>query len=319
MKKVFFLIGLLSTTIGSFAQMGDSNCTGGNFFPPLIDSFYFDSNTPTYGRLVIDTSFPGNIWQIGAVQKTGFNGALSGTNALQTDTLNPYPVNNESAAVLYIDTVSFLNGETFSLTFWHYYDTDTLADSCVLQYTSDSGKTWVNTGSIQGAYFYYSGSLNNYSMNFGWPQTMLWTGKSNGWLKESLCVNYAARKGLALPKSFGFRFLFKSDSVETNKPGWMVDNLLLRQPQLSGISVKDVNKKQGLLYPNPSASGIFRIDYPERHVQGTIEVFNNYGQLVKQEALSGTINLTDLPKGFYHYRIKFSETGQIFTGAIVYE
>lgn len=302
----------------------DPDCLGGAFPVNVLDSFYFESNTASIGKIFIDTSFPGNIWQIGAVQKPGFSNALSGTHALQTDTLNPYPVNNESAAILCLDSSIFPTSwygtnPDFSFTFWHYYDTDTLTDSCILQVSLDSGKTWVNYPVNSSFLMYYSGSLNNYGGN-PWfnSDTLFWMGRSGGWKKESVCVFFLGEKGMQLPKAYGFRFLFHSDSVETNKPGWMIDNIQLKTPQGS-LGLEKLNKEALAVYPNPSSNGVFNIDYPYHYVKGAIQLYNSYGQKVKQLPLTRTISIADQPKGLYHYRVTFSGTEQRFSGTLLYQ
>jgi hypothetical protein len=322
MKQLYLLLVFTISFLGTKAQMS-SDCMDSAFPVNVLDSFYFESNTASIGKIIIDTSFPGNIWQIGTVQKSGFFNALSGTHALQTDSLNPYPVNNESAAIFCLDSSIFHmwlgHGPDFSLTFWHYYDTDTLTDSCMLQVSLDSGRTWVNSPVNSSAMMYYSGSLNNYGGN-PWfnSDTLLWTGRSGGWRKESVCVFYLGEKGMQLPKPYGFRFLFHSDSIETNKPGWMIDNIQLKTPQGS-LGLEKLNKEALAVYPNPSSNGIFNIDYPYHYVAGTIKLYNSYGQKVKQLPLTRTISIAELPKGLYHYRVTFSGTDQRFSGTLLYQ
>jgi hypothetical protein len=320
MKRLYLLLAFTISFLGTKAQLS-SDCTDEAGFVNVLDSFYFEDNTGSIGNIIIDTTFPGNIWQIGTVQKPGFSNAFSGTHALQTDTLNPYPVNNESAAILYLDSsfVPNLGPIDFSVTFWHYYDTDTLTDSCILQVTVDSGKTWSSSPINSSAHMYYSGSLNNYGAD-PWfnSDTLLWTGRSGGWKKESVCVFYLAIKGLQLPKIYGFRFFFRSDSVETNKPGWMIDNIQLKAPALIS-SVPRLAEQTLTLYPNPSSNGVFNIDYPYHYVTGTIELYNSYGQKIKQLPLTRTISIAELPKGLYYYRVTFSGTEQRFSGTLLYQ
>jgi hypothetical protein len=102
MRRAFFFFSLLLLSFAGLAQF-DPNCESGTSAVFTVDSVYFES-TSNYGKIIIDFTFPGNLWQVGGVQKAGFPSALSGTNALQTDTLNNYPVGNESAAILYLDT-----------------------------------------------------------------------------------------------------------------------------------------------------------------------------------------------------------------------
>lgn len=99
---------------------------------------------------------------MGAVTKSGFLASQYGGKAIQTDTLNPYPINNTSVFYVWKDT-SYYNGfpdtTLSSLIFWHYYDVDSLSDSCLVQITTDSGLTWKNYNEYNG-----SGSLAFFTM-----------------------------------------------------------------------------------------------------------------------------------------------------------
>ena len=68
-----------------------------------------------------------NIWQIGVPQKTFFNSSYSLPNAIVTDTLNNYPINNYSYFDLYIGEFNFpyyYSQMCFEMK--HKFDTDTL-------------------------------------------------------------------------------------------------------------------------------------------------------------------------------------------------
>jgi hypothetical protein len=318
MKKALLLFGLLIESVCGFSQWGDPNCMGGGTPVKIIDSLSFEAPYTSHGILVVDTSFSDNLWQIGAVQKAGFPGAYSGTNALQTDTLNNYPINNESAAIIYTDSLNLgWDPHDFSLSFWHYYATDTLLDSCKLQMTVDSGKTWVD--SFLGwnwPLIYYAGSLNNNGQQW-YTKPIWWSGNSNGWQKESVCVFIPGVKGIQIPRGYGLRFLFISDSTETNKPGWMIDNIVLRTPQW-GLGIDKISEDQSMIYPNPASQGIFTIDYPSNYVKGSVTVSDQYGRRVKTLPLEKQIDLSDLPKGVYLYTIFFDNTGQKFSGKLLY-
>jgi hypothetical protein len=256
----------------------------------------------------------------------GFPSAYSGAAALQTDTVTSYGISNESAVIVYADTsISWsFQEKTFSMTFWHYYDTDTLSDSCILQMTVDSGKTWVNSSDLQNALGWplvlYTGSLNNYTGQPYLGDKWWWSGNSGGWQKESFCIFYVFAKGMQISRHYGFRFLFLSDSVQTNRPGWMIDDIVVRYPMFGGAGINDRNHSSTVgLYPNPSSSGIFTIDYPSNYVKGSVTVLDQYGRTMKTLPLQKQIDLRNLPKGIYFYSILFDNTGQRFRGNFLYE
>jgi hypothetical protein len=315
MKNLVFFLSLF-LSVGSAKAQG-TPCQLDSFWGqpiPVYDTIDFEQTHASIGHVIIDTTYPNNIWQIGTVQKNGFPNAHSGVQVLQTDSLNVYPINNESVAIAYANVASWYGERPFSLCFWHYYDVDSLKDTCKLQMTLDSGNTWLD---------YYQ--FSNFSVPFNTsyngsliPDSILyWTGNSGGWKRECLCNTVYAIKG-QIPLNYGFRFFFHSDSVQTNKPGWMIDDLVFKHPLVLG-SVNDHLLQPATVYPNPSKEGIFNIDYPQHYVKGTVEVYNVFGQKMKSLPLSPSIDLRDLPKGIYHYTIFFNNTAQQFAGSLVYE
>jgi hypothetical protein len=320
-RTLLFAMAMLQFLI-CHAQWQNSECTGGNSQVFLVDSLNFDNANKGVLTLIIDTTFSNNLWQVGAVQKNGFPSALSGVRTLQTDTVSAYGVNNESAAIVYCDSTIGGGKKEFSLIFWHYYDIDS-TDSCILQVTIDSGKTWLNYADTSGSGVvvsaYYSGSLNNYGAQPYNNSVLSWSGASSGWVKEAVCISYTFAKGLHISRRYGFRFLFVSDSSNSNKPGWMIDDIRVKNPIIHA-GVGDISKTQGVtVYPNPSSSGIYTIDYPSAYVNGSITFFDRYGRSVKTLPLQRQINVNDIPKGIYLYSILFNNTGQRFKGTLIYE
>ena len=61
-----------------------------------------DFESPTDIPIEIDSLNASNIWQIGEPSKTLFSSARSNPNALVTDTLNNYPVNDSSSFIVRI-------------------------------------------------------------------------------------------------------------------------------------------------------------------------------------------------------------------------
>lgn len=109
--------------------------------------YYWDTldfETP-YPHLFIDT-LSGNTWQIGEPQKVIFNSAFSGSNAIVTDTILNYPINNTSEFVLAFGEFNFPTMYPMVLFFEivHKYDTDTLKDGGFISISFDMGTTWTN-------------------------------------------------------------------------------------------------------------------------------------------------------------------------------
>jgi hypothetical protein len=72
------------------------------------------------------------------------------------------------------------------------------------------------------------------------------------------------------------------------------------------------------VYPLPSFDGRFTFELPYTIKNGTIDLFNSRGQKVRSLSLSKSVDISDLPRGVYHYSILFGQTGQRFGGTMVY-
>lgn len=310
---VFIVLGL-----SSFGQ-GSLVCDGGYSLP--IDSTDFSNVQGVNFHYKIDSSLPNNLWQVGGVSKAGFPNNVYGISAMQTDTLNPYSPNNVSVFEVWTDTVvqGFNNDSLISMSFWHSYDIDSLGDSCVVQITLDSGVTWLHYSSAQvsGQIAYdYMAQVSDMPNNSG---QFLWTGQSAGWQRVKICYNFfTVKPARSIPWPVGFRFLFISDSVQGNKPGWIIDKIALRTPNIIS-SVKDYSKRSLPIYPNPSRSGQFTIDFPSNYVTGKFKVYDYIGRNVKTVELKEQIDLSDLPNGIYNYQAVFEKTNQWFFGKIEIE
>lgn len=198
--------------------------------------FYFDDSA-NRAYFFIDTLQVNNVWQIGNPQKVEFDSALSQPFALITDTASAYPSGNVSSFEVLVtsDDATFIE-------FWQRYDTDTLQDGLVVEVSDDGGNTWVN--------------MVNHPIvtHFNFPAAapiaaagnqMGFSGNSNGW-NSSVIVNdefcWFQR----------FRFTFYSDSIDTGKDGWMIDNFMVN---CDGTGIEKLTWQQSLnVFPNPVES-----------------------------------------------------------------
>ena len=327
MKNLLLVLLLLSSAAINAQQ---SNCLDtNNALIYGLDTNDFDDLQTAHFRLDIDTADTTNLWMIGAISKPGFPAAYSGTNAIQTDTALPYAANSNSVFYVWRDT-NFLYEYTgdlnapFSISFWHYYDVDTLLDSCIVQVTADSGKTWTGWYNLQPLGFAatYWGSLSNTQPNSSRPHRFLFTGSSGGWVQERICLTTTTvvnKTTAAFNDDFGYRFLFKSDGINSGKPGWMIDDIQMTTPVDYGTSVDDIQSNPLSIYPNPSSTGLYSISYPANYVTGLVSVYDVFGRRVYEAQLSKTINLSALPSGTYLYRARFSNYEQVYTGHVIRE
>lgn len=198
-------------------------------------------------------------WQIGTPSKTKFDSAYSVSNAIVTDTLNNYPINT----VMHFDLEVQNNIPHANLIeFWHKLDSDTLLDGGFIEVSKDSGVTWVNLlaefqnnpNLLTTENFYsFTDTLFNHEKGF--------SGSIHEWKKVRILIDWSYPVKTSWPLgNFQLRFNFISDTVETNKEGWMIDNLTVSEV-INSLSIAEENQINPLIYPNPAKETI-TLDIP---------------------------------------------------------
>jgi hypothetical protein len=251
-------------------------------------------------NVVLDTSSQ-NIWQTGAPHKTYFDSAYSRPNALVTDTSLPYPVNNTSMFYFSIPLNYYYYGG-FTVQWVQKIDMDSAQDGGIVEISIDSGHTWQNAFSSSIMYNYYGFDPSNVDTL---PDGQVgFSGTDSIWRDVWLCVNLYSVHTL---DSLRFRFTFKSDSVNSNREGWMIDNLAAHIELVHPIMA--VNKDADLLvYPEVTYGPInikskskqegFKIE--------TAELITETGQLVAHYNIGpgdSNIDISNNAGGWYFLRV----------------
>lgn len=301
MKKIILMLLVISISTSIFAQW--------NVIAEL-DTATFES---IYPYIEIDSSAQ-NIWQIGEPQKVFFDSAYASQNAIVTDTINDYPVNNYS----YFDLkIGYFNYGTFYpydifIEIKHKYDTDSLMDGGYITISYDSGQTWINiiddnsfmywcqtptwqngnlystTDSLANGKVGFSGNSGDWvSTWFAWHDCPV---KSNSWFPSDTMI---------------VRFNFFSDSINTNKEGWMIDDIRLYAVDLGG-STRELGNSTFKLYPNPIQKTA-TIEFEAYYNNIDLEVYNIQGQLLMQQSYSNSQSINfdsrELLQGIYFLNI----------------
>ena len=305
MKNLLLLLTITLTTLQSFAQ-----------YPAEWDTITFEE---PYEYLQIDTSNQ-NIWQIGEPGKLFFDSAYSINNAIVTDTLNFYPLNNNSYFDLKIG--QFNCGDNYPYDIFieikHKFDTDTLKDGCFITVSYDEGLTWTNIINDTSGFWditpnnygYYCG-VNLYSVNdtlfngeFGF------SGNSGDWV-----TTWFGWGILPVKSNMGFtgdtmivRFNFISDSIDNNREGWMIDNIRLYSIYLPG-GIDDIKPLEFSIYPNPmSETAIIELN---NYREIELSIFDIQGRIVSQNKYinnqSIIINRDKFNSGIYFVKIRTDE------------
>lgn len=279
MKKLLLLISLTIVSATSFGQYS----WGLNF-----------DDTTYINRVKIDTiSNPNCIWQIGHPAKTIFNSAYSVPNVIVTDTLNPYPTNDTSRFIIkHKRPGNFAGNMELQLDFYFKLNSDTLTDYGMIEASIDNGITWINllTQDII------------YNLQWDAPKPVL-SGNTNDWVhySENLALlTYT----LGYADTLLYRFTFISDSVQTNKEGWMLD----------GFSFSDIwegipeyqNDNLISISPNP-VSDELRIHTTKIADKQTIQILNYTGQVLYDNSnfIGTTLDTRQLANGIY--LLKYSD------------
>jgi len=255
MKQILLFTALLSS-LPSFSQ----NWPGGSILNPR-DTIFFSHSTE---QIQIGEA-EGNLWEIATPSKDYLDSAFSAPFAIITDSINDYPISNNS----FFDLIP-LEDEDYPfdlqlfIGFSHKYDTDTLKDGGFLSISFNNGETFQNVIDFPEGQFYdsypsdgidelniytdsdtlYNGERGFSGRSDGWVSTMI------GWTVWPIQPN---RGGSA--DTIRFRFNFISDTVENNREGWMIDDIYLFNVDV-GSSTTNQNQIQFKLFPNPASNRI---------------------------------------------------------------
>ncbi|MCW3082680.1 MAG: hypothetical protein JWP12_46 [Bacteroidetes bacterium] len=274
----------------------------------------------------IDTA-ASNIWQIGLPQKMFFGTPSTPPFAIMTDTINSYPINNHSTFTVSMDSSVYGFFPNAAISFWHKYETDSLQDGGYVEFSADSGHTWTNVVdtysmgviSIEPTNFY-----NNYTHDTIQGGIYAFTGTQNTWQYSRIKLSWfiavlptyngsGINRDLNYVQKIMFRFNFKSDGVQTNKAGWIIDNIVIDMEDLGGgIAENKQSSFDVKLFPNPVENqSIMQIIPSGDDKNFSLSIYNATGQLVSKNDIDRNnqfiINKSDLNSGIYFYSVTSSK------------
>ena len=251
--------------------------------------------------LFVDTiSNHENIWQIGSPEKNSFDEAYSAPNAICTDLVNPYPVNDTSTfTITNIAAGGFENNYFVILEGKYMIDSDSLNDFGLIEFSPDKGHTWIDL--INDTIYLHKGCYE------WWTDRPSFTGKTNGWKDFGVqLAGFGDEFNLHWPDTVIYRFTFISDSIQTNRSGWILDDLHFEDWWESIIDNRN-NSFNSEVYPNP-AENFVTIKFPnEERKNINIVVFDKRGALIKLINTNSEfieIDLSSFKPGTYHYVVK---------------
>lgn len=315
MKKVYLLI------VGSCLFVNTS------IFAQIFGEAVVNTHPLTWDNEE-DKSFinisPTSSWQLGKPQKSFFNAAFSGNHALVTDTVNTYQANDTSSFTLvFPDSIwNPYSSAGVRVSFTHKLHTDTLKDFCFVEFSTDSGLNWetisysylirncpalVNysqhTNLTTGQNIYPNGTLPEIGYTF-------FSGTTNYWIKTNIDIifyfpvfNSRTSQGPCWSNpeldNLLLRFSLVSDSIDTHKDGWIIDNINLLALDL-GSSLKEnaaINKK--MLLNNLATNALFINNTENAPTNTLFTIYDIAGQQVKTGNINSEIDITNLADGMY--------------------
>jgi hypothetical protein len=276
-------------------------CTQG-FAQPNV-SFSFDTGDSLYTHFFFldTTSYHHNSWQIGKPGKTNFDSARSYANAIITDTSAPYPANDTS--VFTMKFASFIPPSVsnpwsgiWQLHFFYKLDIDS-GEIAKIELSTDTGQHWIvlSTDSIASPTYTSSGLLHNsqqwqqYQVNFGDFQSP--------------------------NDTFLVRFTFISDSSNTGREGWMMDDFMLWYWSEGLVqTVRPADLVQ--VYPNP-CKGELRFRDPANSEHARVAVYTPDGKQVFTATDVSARKPLSLPIADGRYILKYETNAGIQVRQIV--
>lgn len=298
MKRQVFLCWILFLAIRSVGQ--------------IWTHINFDDSVNLY-RISIDTSNPYNIWQIGQPQKSLFTSAHSLPNSIITDSVSPYPTNNNS--VFYLGTGGdwFIDSHYQSLIFWYRIDSDSLNDYGRIEFSLDTGQTWNNILKYEngGGDWRVEDSLGRIVNQPLLGDTIVFTGSTNGWYRFVSDIHLQEQQFF---DTIIYRFSFNTDSNLENKGGWMIDDMGYATPW-EGISAYH---HFNTVYPNPAHDFI---NIRSQKLLERIEIINSLGSSLKrftQQSNYLIVDVADLNPGIYYCTMHFKDGSRDIEKVIKY-
>jgi hypothetical protein len=290
----------------------------------VYDGHDLDSTTFTFEQLDsltrpakkehVDTS-GALLWKIGTTSKTFFSAGALSDYAIMTDTSSSYAINANDWFVLKLDQGPLFN---VIVSFWHKYQTTSKHDGGIVEYSVDSGLSWMNLLDTCNADTNAWTSSGVTTHNFyGWNDTLLdgtraFTGSSNGWQYSRFQFFYGLPvKGTAatcLPTTSAYvRFRFVSDGSPESLDGWIIDNLRIERDHYS--AVKELRNDDGVaIHPNPASDYLTITTDGDKYSHAVLT--NGLGQVVVRSEIGGNvvqINIKELPPGLYFLQMRGPE------------
>ncbi|NOU20054.1 MAG: T9SS type A sorting domain-containing protein [Bacteroidales bacterium] len=296
MKKILlighFLMQFITLSFSQIAQpVGSLIYTDTLDFRPLCN--WIKINNPE-----------SNTWEIGQPNKGVFNSTHSGKLGIITDSTSMYKNNLNDYFSITIPYSDNQFGEG-TLSFYHKYQTDTLIDGGIIEVSYNNGIDWKNIRDDKNHVMTNFIGLYNDTIKGG---KYGFSGNSKGWQYAEFHWVWIMRTKGSTPENYDksiLRFRFISDNVNTNKEGWLIDDIVFRGYDISG-KVSEFKDNQIKVFPNPTTGKIF-FNYPDKYnLNIKIDIIDINGRIILSKSpINNQIDITNNKPGTYMYKIYF--------------
>ncbi len=161
-------------------------------------------------------------WEWGVPTATTINNAHSPTHCWATNLDGDYM--NSSNDFLYTPYFLFTQVNDATLDFWHWYHTETGVDGGKIEYSLNSGSTWITLGYVGDpqATNWYTHTISG---------TPYFSGSSGGWVHSTYNLSsIPAIVNATVPVQFRYRFMSSASNSAFN--GWAVDDFAITAPPI---------------------------------------------------------------------------------------
>ena len=241
MKKIYLLASfLLLWSLPSSAQ----------WFYTLTQNLDGNDTIPYQTLNISIDSSSTNIWQIGKPQKMIFDSAATAPNALMTDTVLNYPMNNTSTFLVKAWNSTPMPapwGGILYLKWKQKLDMDQGRDGGILEFTLDYGATWINIGDYPSIYEFSGFPGTNFDTIY--TGEYAFTGTDTTW--QEVHLGFTSIEASPYDTIL-LRFTFKSDSIDNAREGWLIDNFYSEVRFIESISENNEHHNFAI-YPNPAS------------------------------------------------------------------
>lgn len=269
-----------------------------------ILSQYFDgADTSVYDAILIEID-SGSVWQIGPPDKeVHFKDASTIPNVIVTDTINPYPINDTSRF-----EVKILNEwgswGILALQWNQKLDLDSSADWGAIELSIDNGASWMDVFDNPFVYSFYGFDINNVDyMPSGYQA---FTSQDTLWKNVWLCFDLSWIGQTT--DTMDFRFSLYSDSVQTQKEGWMIDNMIANYTQVHTLEEIEPDDYM-TVYPNPTDGRVYinTKKVPDFHIIEQMDLIDESGRVLQRWENVPTkffIDIDSHPAGTYFLKVR---------------